>query len=423
MKNLKASALSAAIAASVAATSAQAAEVVTMDPSLKLTYKNYFWREEEAGSHKDTNFDKAYGRKEWAHGIVADFDTGYVNDVLGAVVTAGFADAIGHADGASNVSSGDKSNGVNISGFQQAYVKGKYSFGELNLTGSVGVKKRGTELYGNSGSRILAASSNGLDLGAEIAGLSLYATQINGASNREDSSFSNDLTGAKGAIDIDNIRIFGANYNLADVDLTAEYLHSEDYLKRKFVKAAYSFSLSDDTSIDLDARYGSQDEDYSNGDLDSSYYNLNATLNIGNAYAAVGYNRTKDGKWIAKSADQGDTGTFNSSLSQWEDYALEDERAYLLGAGYNFADLGLAGLSADVWYAKGKDAKDVQNFKRREYGTYISYAFDGQLEGLSLAWLHVNYRANGQDKDGKAVGGLYDENVNRVYLKYSVSVF
>ena len=447
MKNLKASVLSAAIAAAVAATSAQAAEVVTVDPSLTLTYKNYFWLEEKAGSNQEVNQkENAYERKEWAHGVVADFDTGYVNDMLGVVVTAGFADAIGHADGASNVASGSKGNGVNIGGFQQAYVKGKYSFGELNLNGSIGVKKRGTELYGNSGSRILAASSEGFDLSAEIAGLNLYGTQITGASDRNDSAFSNKLTNGSEAQPqkIDHINIVGANYSIAGVDLAAEYLKSDDYLKKTFLKAGYSLKLAEDMSVDFDARYGKaqdagnlygsdNDQGTSNDESDdtfdvnrdykSTYYNLNATLNAGNAYATVGYNRTKDGAWDAGSAAEGNDGTFNSSLSQWEDYSLEGEKAYLLGAGYNFADQGLAGLNVDAWYAKGTDAKDVQNFKRREYGTKISYAFSGQLEGLSLAWLHVNYRADGQDKNGDAVGGLYDENVNRVYLKYSVSVF
>ena len=117
----------------------------------------------------------------------------------------------------------------------------------------------------------------------------------------------------------------------------------------------------------------------------------------------AGYNKTKDGDYdntFFKTEESSgkykdDHGTFNSSLSQWEDYSLEDEKAFVVSAGYDFAEM-VPGLSWDVWYAKGKDAKDVDNFKRREYGSYVSYAFGGQLDGLSLAWLHVNYRSDGE---------------------------
>ncbi len=45
MKTLAKSALGVAVAAAVAATSVQASEAVTMDPSLTFTYKNYYWKE------------------------------------------------------------------------------------------------------------------------------------------------------------------------------------------------------------------------------------------------------------------------------------------------------------------------------------------------------------------------------------------
>ena len=51
---------------------------------------------------------------------------------------------------------------------------------------------------------------------------------------------------------------------------------------------------------------------------------------------------------------------------------------------------------------------------------------NGSLEGLSLAWLYVNYRAQGGADDAADQGrlaSLYDADINRRYLTYSVAAF
>ncbi|WP_257283121.1 OprD family porin [Endozoicomonas sp. SESOKO1] len=435
MKTLAKSALGAAVAAAVAATSVQASEAVTMDPSLTFAYKNYYWKE----TAKD---DKGYDRNEWAHGLVADFDSGYVNDFVGAVVTAGYAGPLKIKEGfnysASNVagsyidanSDGDNDTLVDsdsISGFQQAYLKARHTFSGVDLAGTVGVKKRSTETYADSGSRILGASSTGYDLSVSFDGASLYFTEITGFSERNDSSFSNDLSDGKGN-KVENVRIIGSNYSYDDLVLVAEYGESKELIQQLFLKAAYGFELDYMSSVDLDVRYGKSEANGSlasnDPDYEAKYYNLNATYNYGNAYVGVGYNKTKDGDFIDQYVD-GNNDNFNSSLAQWEDYSLDGEKAYLVSGGYNFADQGLAGLSWDIWYAKGTDAKEINDFKRSEYASYISYEFDGSLEGLSLAWLYVNYRAQGTDANGndQREKTLYNEDVNRFYLTYSIAVF
>ncbi|WP_281645749.1 OprD family outer membrane porin [Parendozoicomonas sp. Alg238-R29] len=432
---MKKLALAIAVATAAAASaSAQAAEAVTFDPSLKLTYKNYFWKQ------KDDASSPKYYRDEWVQALVADFDTGYVNDMVGVVVTAGFANNLKTKDDTSITNLGKNSDGeaTDISGFQQAYLKAKYDFGELALKGTVGVKKRGYELYGNSGSRILNASSNGVDVSAAYKDLTVYASQITGASSREDSSFSNDLTvntkrdeNTNALISqdkVDHIRILGANYTIAGIDFTAERLESKDYLAKNFVKAAYTFDLGNGMTLDTDVRYGEAED---NGDLyngtddkyESSYYNANATLNFDNAYVGFGYNKVSDGDFETDDSEQGNAGTFNTTLSQWSDYNKEGERAYVVTAGYNFADLGLSGLNIDMVYAEGKDAKNYDNFGRQEFSSYVSYKFDGQLEGLSVAWLHVTSNADGVNKTDSDDNLKNRDRSNRLYLKYSVSVF
>ncbi|WP_066016458.1 OprD family outer membrane porin [Endozoicomonas atrinae] len=420
MKTLAKSALGVAVAAAVAATSVQASEAVTMDPSLTFTYKNFYWNEKDK-----TGDDTGYDRKEWVHGLVADFDTGYVNDLVGAVVTAGYAGPLSvkaNSEFKTNVPAGPDGKGDDISGFQQAYLKARTTFSGVDLAGTVGVKKRSTETYSDSGSRVLGASSTGYDLSVGFEGANLYFTEITGFSDRNESALSNDLTKNDGAEIVENIRILGGNYSFEGLDLAAEYGNSKDTVKQTFLKAAYGFELDDMSSVDLDVRYGKVKSDETGDDYKAKYYNLNATYNYGNAYVGLGYNKTKDGDYDPNYVD-GNNDSLNSSLSQWENYTEEGEKAYLVNAGYNFADQGLEGLSWDVWYAKGDDADNIDGFKRREYGSYVSYAFDGSLEGLSVAWLYTNYRAEGTVTDGETLDTLYDEDVNRLYLTYSVAAF
>ncbi|WP_067514566.1 OprD family outer membrane porin [Endozoicomonas ascidiicola] len=415
MKTLAKSVLGVAVAAAVASTSVQAAEeIVTIDPSLTFTYKNYYW--DYDNKNKSGNEGKT---SEWAHALVADFDTGYVNDLVGAVVTAGYVGALDNDNSFSNVpKASNGKDGNDFSGFQQAYLKARTTLSGVDFAGSVGVKKRGTETYSDSGSRLVAASSMGYDLSAGFGGANFYFTEITGVSGRDDSALSNKTTTGE------DLQIIGANYSYEGLGLAAEYGEVDKGKEQTFLKAGYGFDLDDMSSVDLDIRYGKLEVDGTK--TESKYHNLNATYNYGNGYVGVGYNKTKDGNYDADYGIGGNNGSFNSSLALWADYANEDEKAYVVNGGYNFADQGLEGLSVDVWYGKGKDAKGVDGFERREYGSYVSYAFDGSFEGLSVAWLYTNYREEGiAPKTGGGTENLdkNDIDVNRFYLTYSVAAF
>ncbi|WP_461536030.1 OprD family outer membrane porin [Spongorhabdus nitratireducens] len=415
--------LAAAIAAA-AATSAQASELINFEPSLDLTYRNYYWKQ------KDNASNPKYYRDEWVQALIADFDSGYfLNDMVGFELTAGATHTFNAEKNSSisNVAKGSDGKANDIAGFQQAFVKAKYNLGEVALKGSYGVKKRGYELYGNSGSRILAGSSNGLDLSAEWQDLKVYASRITGASDRNQSALSRDLYVNDGKDKLDNVTLYGVNYSIAGIDLTAERLVSKDYLKKTFLKAAHSFELAEGMTLDTDIRYGHATDDgklYSNQDYKSSYFNANAKINYMNAYLGFGFNKVKDGDWDDNVGDKGNAGSYNTTLSQWYDYDKEGEKAWIVEAGYNFADLGMPGLSWDVYYAQGKDAKNYKSdFKRQETFSFVTYKFDGKLKGLKVKWLHVQANANGT-KIGETNNSMKNrDRSNRFYIEYTKSIF
>ena len=304
------------------------------------------------------------------------------------------------------------------------FVKSKLSLGEVKLKATLGVKKRGTALYGNSGSRLLAASSRGFDLKANYKDLGVYFTQINGASNRESSALVKDLTvdGKK----LDYIRIVGATYKLGSVKLRAERLVSKDYLKKNFAEATYTLPFVKGTKLELNGRYGLANE---NGALagkfeKSSYYNLNAKVKFADSHVLFGYNKTNDGDWADGNGSPGNSGSFNSSLSQWASYSKKGEQAFVVSAAHKFAAQGLPGLSASMWYANGRNADDFTSdkelqtgFKRSEVGGTLTYSFDGQLKGLKVKWLHVSLDEKSDQKDFTL------DRSNRLYLTYTKTIF
>ncbi len=404
---------------------------MTVDPSLKLTYKNYYWK------GRDSKLDPKTYRDEWVHGVVMDFDSGYINDMVGFVMTAGFADSLDTTENTSitNVSKGDDGKANGIAGVQQAYLKGRYNISDLTLEGSYGIKKRNFALYGDSGSRVLAASSRGVDLSAHYMGLTVYGSYIDGGSNRNSSNLVEDLTVLGGTAKLDNIQIVGAHYEIAGLGLSAEQLTSKDYMKKHFAMVDYKFDLSDDMAIMADARYGHAKGD---GDLmprvtdsagqqhdyKSAYTNLNVALQMGNAYVGVGYNEIHDGDWISDNADQAENGSFNSSLSLYEDFLLEGEKGYVMSAGYNFADFNWPGFSVDVYVATSDNAKNYnKDFGRDEWGSKVTYAFGGQFDGLELVWKHYNYKADGTHKTDNSKDLSSNLTENRFYLTYTYAVF
>lgn len=402
MKTLAKSVLGLAI---LVANASQAAEMVTTDPSLTFTYKNYYFHSDEEKKKHD-----------WSHAVLADFDSGYVNDLLGVVVTAGYAGGLDN-DGLFDNVPKKGSDGDDISGFQQAYLKTKSMFSGIDFVGTFGVKKRELQTFFDSDEYILAASSTGYDLFFGFEGAELYYTEIYGVSNSVESTLNQSID--------KNLKIIGASYGIYGFEglgLAAEYGKVRNGVKQTFLKAAYGVILDDISAVDFDIRYGQVKND-GVSDYKASYYNLNANYNYANAYLSLGYNKTKDGDYDPDYGIGENHDLFNSSLDQWEKYAREGEKAYIISGGYNFADQGLARLNWDVWFAKGDDANNVDDFNRREYGSMISYDFDGEFEGLSIAWFYVNYRADGTSNGVKIGEDLYDEDVNRLYLTYALEVF
>lgn len=431
MKTFKFSTLAAAVvAASAASITTAQAEGFIEDSTGNLSIRNYYFNENGKSRSKANDFD----RREWVQGFRFDFVSGYLFDTIGFDYSAGAAfklDNPSNKNGFSNTNlpqDGKDSDVNNITGTTQAYVKAKFGDENLGLNAKHGLMQLGTATFGTSGSRILPSSVFATYLEGNISGLKLYGARITKHSTRESSNFADSLGAGGDATNQDNVdyvNIVGATYELDNgLGFEVEAGKSDDFVEKRFAKVYYTIDMGNDTSLLLDARYGKAEEDgdkfdgTQNETDESRYYNATATLNTGAFSTWLGYNRTSDGDWIS-SYYNGDHGTFNSSLSLWQDFSREGEKAWVVGVGYDFADAGIPGLTAQTWYARSTgidtDESDAAHSGAAEFTQDLTYKFQsGALKDLSVQWQHS--RTNSPNRDG-------DEDSHRLKLIYDIALF
>ncbi|WP_163832973.1 OprD family outer membrane porin [Spartinivicinus ruber] len=422
MKTFKFSTLAAAVvAASAASITTAQAEGFIEDSTGNLSIRNYYFNE---NGKNGNDFD----RREWVQGFRFDFVSGYLFDTIGFDYSAGAAfklDAPGK-----NFTNLPKDKGSNndvndIGGTTQAYVKAKFGDENLGLNAKHGLMQLGTATFGTSGSRILPSSVFATYLEGNVSGLKLYGARITKHSDRDSSNFADALQSNGVNDNVDYVNIVGAAYEFENgLGFEVEAGKSDDFVEKRFAKAYYTIDMGSDTSLLLDARYGEAEEDGNKYDdtpndrAESRYYNATATLNVGAASTWVGYNRTYEGNWISEYYGQ-DYGTFNSSLSLWQDYSRKDEKAWVVGVGYDFSDAGIPGLTAKAWYARsnGIDTVDAQVAHEggSEFTQDLTYKFQtGALKDLSVQWQHT--RLNSPKADN-------DEDSHRIKLIYDIALF
>ncbi|MCJ2164925.1 MULTISPECIES: OprD family outer membrane porin [unclassified Pseudodesulfovibrio] len=122
--------------------------------------------------------------------------------------------------------------------------------------------------------------------------------------------------------------------------------------------------------------------DERNGEYNSAEAGLTGTLKFSGFTFDLGGTVVDNSAGIRNS--WGTYPFFNNMMS----YAFNraGEKALLVGAGYDFARLGVAGFTANVKAVFGDtpDSGRSASFDRDEYNLNLDYAFSGDLEGLSL---------------------------------------
>ncbi|MDH4581613.1 OprD family porin, partial [Pseudomonas sp. BN415] len=359
--------------------------------------------------------------EEWAQGFLLRYESGYTEGTVGVGV-----DALGLL-GVKLDSSPDRA-GTGLLKRDRETGRAQDEYGELGLTAKLRVSKSvlkvGTLLpklpvvqYNDS--RLLPQTFQGGHLNAmELDGLTFDAGQLKQV-NQRDSSDYEDMTitsGAARAISFrrgttsDEFNFAGANYKWTD-SLTTGYHYGEldQFYKQHFFSAVHLLPLGDKQSLKSDLRYArSTDEGSSN--VDNKAFGAMFTYALGGHAFGLGYQ--------SMSGDTGfayinGTDPFLVNYVQIGDFANKDETSWQARYDFNFASLGIPGLTFMTRYLSG-DNIDLgagrEDGKEWERNMDIAYVFqDGPLKNFGVKWRNATVRSTNFGSD-------IDE--NRLILSY-----
>jgi len=416
------------------------------DSKLSLGLRNFYINTDNRdGTAKPSKIE------EWGQGFDLRFISGFTQGTVGFGL-----DAIGlygvrldSGQGTNGNSSGTASGGTV---FPSDGTRAVHDFASLGLTGKVKVSqtelKVGTLLPNNpvvkaNDGRLLPQTFQGAAITSnEIKDLTLTAGQLEHAkgrnsSNNEGLSIANANAGSnydKGKFS-NKFYYAGADYKITK-DLVASYYYGElkDFYAQNFLGLVHNWAIGPGV-LKSDLRYYRSRDNGANGH-DSAYYspgyyggtttkgkvdnNLYSYLAL---YTVAGH--TFGGGYQVSSGDsdfpwlnQGD-GSSNSTTTdmQIQKFARAGERTWQARYGYDFAALGLPGLTATAVYLKGSDISHPTGDKTEwERDFTVAYVIpQGDLKGLGFAWKNAVWRND--------IPTVRSQDENRLIVSYTKNFF
>lgn len=406
--------------------SVQAHADFVKDSKASLELKNYYFNRdyrEGAGQSK---------REEWAQGFILNMQSGFTEGTVGFGV-----DAVGML-GIKLDSSPDRSGSGLLARDNEAEsgkpsyarrAKGEYS--KLGITG----KMRFAQSELRSGhllpdmptlqpntSRIFPQTFRGTQItSSDILGLALIGGQIDRVRQRESTDYETmGLTSQNGAYrssaKSDRFRFIGGDYKLMPgMLLTYHYAQLEDIYQQHYVGVKHSFALGGGT-LKTDIRYFDADKSGAGlaGKVDNQALSTRLAYSYGGHTIGGGY-QEQFGDTPFTYVDG--TNTFLFSEYQLSNFSHTKERTWHARYDYNFAALGIPGLTFSTRWAKGSQAQ-ILGFdgEGREWARDIDLGYiiqGGPLKGVSFRWRNALSKANYQR----------DMNENRVIIGYTVALW
>ncbi|WP_433737331.1 OprD family porin [Pseudomonas putida] len=376
---------------------------------LRNHYINRDFRQENARQSKAA---------EWAQGFTARVESGYTEGPLGFGL-----DALGEL-GVKLDSSADR-RGTGLLPFGRTSLEPADEFSELGLTGKLRASKSTLRLgtlqptlpvavYNDT--RLLGSTFQGGQLTSqEFDGLTLNAgrlTKVNlrDSSNREDVGF--------GAATSDGFNFAGGTYAFTpQLNLSYYYGELEQIYRQQFVGLVHTLPLPGNFSLRSDLRYFDSRDDGTGraGRIDNR--NLNGMLTLGQgAHKVSASYQQLSGDSAFPFLNGGDPYVVN--LVTFNTYTRADEDSWQLRYDYDFAALGVPGLTFMTRYTDGNHAKapGVDNGREWERDTDFGYVIQsGPLKNVSLRWRNVTFRSSN--------GLTTDIDENRLILGYTLALW
>ncbi|MBM6444396.1 OprD family porin [Pseudomonas mohnii] len=439
------STLALAIAAGVLAQQASAAGFVE-DSKATLGLRNFYINTDyRDGTGPNKN-------EEWGQGFDLRFISGYTQGTVGfgidAIGLLGVKlDSGGGTNGAANSAAyggtvfPSKSNGEAVDDFSSLGLTAKAKISQTEL--KLGTLQPKLPVIVTNDGRLLPQTWEGGQLtSGDIKDLTLVGGQIEHVKGRNSSN--NEQLAINGAsprtINSNKFIYAGGDYKITK-DLTAQYYYGnlEDFYKQHFLGLVHNWAIGPGV-LKSDFRYFNSTDDGANGS-NPLYYSTGNYSGVANGkgkvdnnlysglflYSVAGHtfgggyqvsNGSSDFPWL----NQGD-GSSNYTItdSQIQKFARAGERTWQARYSFDFAKVGVPGLTAGVVYLHGdnidtvnaRGAEAANGASEWERDLSVGYVVQsGALKNLGVAWKNASWRTD--------LPNTRSQDENRLIVSYSI---
>lgn len=300
-------------------------------------------------------------------------------------------------------------------------------FGRLGVAGKLRVSK--TELKAgewmpvlpilrSDDGRSLPQTFRGAQLTSqEIDNLTLYAGQFRANSPRNDASMEDMFMQGTPAASSDRFNFYGGEFTFNDKHTLVGLWGSElkDIYQQRYVQISHSQPVGDWTlGANLGHFWGQEDGQARAGDLDNRTASALLSARYGGGTLYLGLQKVSgDNGWMRVNGTSGGTlanDSYNSS------YDNAHEKSWQLRYDYNFAVMGVPGLTLMNRYISGSDVHFGTVTDGKEWGreTELAYVIQsGPLKNLNIKWRNSTLRRDYSTTE-------FDE--NRLIINYPISL-
>ena len=445
---MKKSTLALAVAVGVLAQQAGAAGFIE-DSKATLGLRNFYINTDnrDSGTQAAGAQNKS---EEWGQGFDLRFTSGYTQGTVGfgldAIGLLGVRlDSGGGTNGATSTSYGgtvfpSKSNGEAVDNFSSLGLTAKAKISQTEL--KLGTLQPKLPVIVTNDGRLLPQTFQGGQITSnEIKDLTLVGGQIEHAkgrnsSNNEELSIAGANAHTAAGRDSNKFIYGGGDYKITK-DLTAQYYYGnlEDFYKQHFLGLVHNWSIGPGV-LKSDFRYFNSSDDglngntpayYSNGNYDSTSNgkgkvdnNLYSGLFL---YSVAGHTfgggyQVSNGSSDFPYLNQGDgASAYITTDSQIAKFARAGERTWQARYSYDFAKVGVPGLTAGMVYLHGDniDTTSPASTDSSEWERDLTLAYvvqEGTLKNLGFTWKNATWRTD--------IPGQRDQDENRLIVSYSI---
>ncbi|MGN8250316.1 OprD family porin [Pseudomonas sp. SMV7] len=342
-------------------------------------------------------------RDEWAQGFMVNFESGYTDGTVGFGL-----DALGML-GIKLDSSPDRTD----TGLLPTHDDGKAAdeYSKLGLTGKVKVSqselKIGTlipelpTLQPNDGRILPQTFEGGLLTSKEIKGLTFTGGRLDKAKDRNDTNWEDLALNNKngrfgGSFSADNLDLAGLDYQFTDrITGSYHFAQLDDIYRQHFIGLLATQPWGPGT-FGADLRLAVSDDAGAAkaGNID------NTTLNGMLSYALGGHKVSA--AWQQLSGDSAfpyidGADPYLVNFVQINDFANADERSWQARYDYNFAALGVPGLTFMTRYISGDNVSRAAGGEGKEWerDTEMKYVVQsGPLKNVAVRLRNATFRSN-----------------------------